>query len=126
VGVIVARGQRVLLGRRLSAHGRGTWSFPGGKPEPGETAIACALRELREETGLAAGAGATVGETLDGFDSRVVYRTTFVRVAAADGEPRALEPQKTAQWEWHDWSRLPAPLFAPVESLVASGYDPFA
>src|SRR3954464_2227294 len=28
VGVLVVRGRRVLLGRRLGAHGHGTWSFP--------------------------------------------------------------------------------------------------
>jgi hypothetical protein len=50
VGVIVTRGRQVLVGRRLSRHGLGTWSFPGGKPETGESPVACALRELREET----------------------------------------------------------------------------
>jgi len=126
VGVLVARDGRVLLGRRLSQHGRGTWSFPGGKPEHGETTVACALRELHEETGLAARAATPIGETLDGFDSRAVFRTTFVRVDDADGEPRALEPQKTVEWSWFEWSRLPEPLFTPVASLVGSGYDPFA
>lgn len=30
----------------------GHWDLPGGGPEPGETPIACALRELDEEFGL--------------------------------------------------------------------------
>src|SRR5262249_45475485 len=55
VGVVVLRDSRVLLGRRLSPHGYGTWSFPGGKPLPGESAHECALRELSEETGIEAG-----------------------------------------------------------------------
>jgi len=31
---------------------QGQWSIPGGRIEPGETAAAAALRELREETGV--------------------------------------------------------------------------
>ena len=30
----------------------GDWSFPKGKCDPGETDEACAVREVREETGL--------------------------------------------------------------------------
>ena len=33
VGVVVRREDKVLLGRRLSVHGYGCWSFPGGKPQ---------------------------------------------------------------------------------------------
>jgi 8-oxo-dGTP diphosphatase len=32
--------------------GYGDWTFPKGKREPGETDEECALREVREETGL--------------------------------------------------------------------------
>jgi ADP-ribose pyrophosphatase YjhB (NUDIX family) len=125
VGVLVLRGSKVLLGRRLSAHGYGTWSFPGGKPQPGEPAQVCALRELREETGIEAANPRPIGLTVDGFsDSRAVFRTTFVRVDAAPGEPVAREPGKTARWEWFDWRALPRPLFLPIESLVARGYEP--
>jgi 8-oxo-dGTP diphosphatase len=121
VGVLVARGGRVLLGRRLGAHGHGTWSCPGGKPDDGESPVECALRELREETGLAASGGRVVAETLDGFpESRLVYRTRFVAVDV-DGEPRAREPDKTDEWSWFAWDDLPEPLFRPVASLVASG-----
>jgi len=125
VGVVVVRDERVLLGRRLAAHGRGTWSTPGGKPVEGETVVACAIRELCEETSLEAGSLRIVAETLDGFpDSRLVYRTRFVEVDRLEGEPRVREPDKTESWSWHGWDDLPQPLFAPVASLVATGYRP--
>jgi 8-oxo-dGTP pyrophosphatase MutT (NUDIX family) len=43
---------RVLLGRRKRGARVGGWCFPGGKLDPGESALACARRELREETGV--------------------------------------------------------------------------
>jgi ADP-ribose pyrophosphatase YjhB (NUDIX family) len=125
VGVLVRRGHDVLLGRRLSSHGAGTWSFPGGKPEPGESPLECGLRKLREETGLRAHRGRVVGESLDGFpESRLVFRTNFVEVAEASGEAEVLEPDKAAEWRWWPWSQLPSPLFAPVLSLAESDYTP--
>ena len=125
VGAVVVRDGRVLLGRRLAPHGRGTWSFPGGKPEPGEMPVATAIRELHEETGLVAHSGRVVAETLDGFpESRLVYRTRLVVLDAVRGEPCPREPDKTAAWRWCDWQRLPQPLFRPVASLVATGFSP--
>jgi 8-oxo-dGTP diphosphatase len=44
--------RRVLLVLRANEPGRGLWSLPGGRLEPGEDARAAAVREVREETGL--------------------------------------------------------------------------
>ncbi len=119
VGVIAVRDGRVLLGRRLAAHGYGTWSFPGGKPHPGESALECAVRELREETTLVARGGSVLTETIDGFpETRDVYRTQFVRVAELSGRPRRSEPDKVEEWRWYPWQSLPEPLFGPVASFL--------
>ncbi len=56
VGVILRRGDEVLLVRRGRPPARGAWSLPGGGQELGETAEAAARRELLEETGLRCGA----------------------------------------------------------------------
>lgn len=52
--VYVLSNQSVLLINKLRGHGRGKVNAPGGKLEPGESAEACAIRELREEVGIRA------------------------------------------------------------------------
>jgi 8-oxo-dGTP pyrophosphatase MutT (NUDIX family) len=125
VGVLVVRGRNVLVGRRRSLRGHGTWSFPGGKPLDHESAEACALRELYEETGLAGSDPQGIGQSLAGVpDTREVFRTDFIRVNNTGGEPELREPDKTEGWTWCDWERLPVPLFSPVAAFVAAGYQP--
>ncbi|NKI94138.1 NUDIX hydrolase [Rhizobacter sp. SG703] len=127
VGILVLRGGRILLGRRRGAHGAGTWSAPGGRLEYGESIEDCARRELLEETGLALGAGERGPCTSDVFDEvRQHYVTVFVLARHTHGEPATLEPDKCDGWQWFDWSALPQPLFAPLASLRATGFDPEA
>jgi 8-oxo-dGTP diphosphatase len=48
---VLFRAQAVLLVHR-TVDGSDDWVLPGGSPRRGETMVACARRELREETGL--------------------------------------------------------------------------
>jgi ADP-ribose pyrophosphatase YjhB (NUDIX family) len=48
----IFRDGRVLIVERGKGAPPGTWSLPGGHIEPGETARAAALREVKEETGV--------------------------------------------------------------------------
>ena len=47
--VFVMRGEQVLLIRKLRGLGAGKINGPGGRLEAGETAVACAKREVEEE-----------------------------------------------------------------------------
>lgn len=51
-GVVHDAGGRLLLVRRANDPGKGQWSLPGGRVEPGETDRSAVHRELLEETGL--------------------------------------------------------------------------
>jgi 8-oxo-dGTP diphosphatase len=125
VGVVVVRGGRVLLGERRGSHGAGTWALPGGHLEFGEDVAACAARELMEETGLAANGFAQAPYTNDVFSAEGRhYVTLFVVAEGVRGEPRVCEPDKCSGWHWCDWDALPTPLFAPLASLLRSGWRP--
>jgi 8-oxo-dGTP diphosphatase len=125
VGVIVIRDGLVLVGERLGAHGAGTWALPGGHLEFGETLLACAGRELFEETGLLLASVSPGPYANDLFEEeRKHYVTLFVVAHDVTGTPEVREPGKCAQWKWVRWSELPDPLFPPLVTLCRQGYIP--
>ncbi|MFA6446206.1 MAG: NUDIX domain-containing protein [Candidatus Paceibacterota bacterium] len=126
-GVMVLRGENVLLGKRhvdpkkagSELHGEGTWTMPGGKLEFMESFEAGACRELQEETGL----------VIKEKDIRVISLTNdivtdahFVTVGMVctilKGEPKVMEPDEITEWKWFPLSGLPKPLFPPSAKIV--------
>jgi 8-oxo-dGTP diphosphatase len=85
IGIVVLRGDQVLLVRRGRPPALGRWSLPGGGQELGETAEAAARRELLEETGLTVGPLVLAG-TVDSIHrdaiGRVRYHYTILDFAA--------------------------------------------
>ena len=62
VGAIITdAGGRLLLIKRGHEPGKGLWSIPGGRVEPGETDEQAVIREIREETGLVVQPGRLIG-----------------------------------------------------------------
>jgi 8-oxo-dGTP diphosphatase len=57
---------RLLLVQRANEPGRGLWSLPGGRVEPGEDDERALVREMGEETGLVVRPGALVGRVVRG------------------------------------------------------------
>ncbi len=125
VGVLVLRDGLVLLGRRRGSHGAGTWGAPGGALEFGEDLLACAARELREETGLVARSLELGPYTNDVFgDARRHDLTVFVVARGLRGTPVNREPDRCEGWAWFRWGQWPAPLFRPMRSLIEIGWRP--
>lgn len=119
VGVLVWRGEQLLLGRRLSRPGAGSWQIPGGLLEPNEDVLACARREVCEETGLQITELRPGPWTQDRLGpTGTCYLTLYVHARHAGGEPRVLEPLKAEQWAWFSPEALPLPLFEPLQSLL--------
>ena len=58
---------RLLLVQRANEPGRGRWSVPGGRVEPGEDDAAALVREMHEETGLHVTPEALVGRVRRGL-----------------------------------------------------------
>src|ERR1700721_2907530 len=63
VGAVVTDGHgRLLLIQRGHEPGKGLWSLPGGRVEPGETDAEGLVREMEEETGLTVEPGRLIGQ----------------------------------------------------------------
>jgi len=119
VAVIVVKDNRILLGKRKNAHGAGTWAFPGGHLEFGESVEDCARREVFEEAGICIAAPRCGSYTNDIFSEEDKhYVTLFVLADWESGEPQVKEPEKCEHWEWFAWPPSAEPLFLPIRNLI--------
>ncbi|CAA9264348.1 MAG: hypothetical protein AVDCRST_MAG41-2564 [uncultured Corynebacteriales bacterium] len=91
-------GGRLLLVRRGREPGRGLWSVPGGRCEPGEDAAAAAVRETYEETGLAVRATGLVGRVERPGPAGVTYLIDDVACTLLGGTPRAGDDADEVGW----------------------------
>lgn len=92
--LVDASGSLLLAHRSEFVHFGGTWSFPGGALEAGETPVDAALRELGEEVGVPA-AAVTVVSSVPGADHGV-WRYTYVLGRLG---PQWTEVPLTPNWE---------------------------
>jgi 8-oxo-dGTP diphosphatase len=103
VGVVIVKGDDVLLIRRGQPPREGEWSIPGGRQELGETVKETAVREIMEETGLTI-ANLKLIDVVDAFgkhpDGSLRQQWVLVDFRAdwAAGEPLAGGDAASAEW----------------------------
>jgi len=106
IAAVIERDGHFLMTRRLKGtHLAGTWEFPGGKSDPGETHEACLTRELDEELAVRCEVGEEIFTVEHAYPERTVRlhfrRTTLLGAPSPQlgqemrwvprGELRALE-----------------------------------
>ena len=99
-----ADGAVLICQRGEGRHNAHLWEFPGGKREPGETADACLIRELREELALPVTDVRTLCQREDGG-----IRFTFL-TATTEAEPTLTEHE--------------AALFVPARDMLRYAFCP--
>lgn len=101
-GMLVVRGDRVLLLERGQPPREGYLDSPGGFIETGESLEGAARRELREETGLRVGRAAWLGFYWDTYFIRGFGRFPVMNFYWAarwrSGEPRPADDAASAAW----------------------------
>jgi len=115
------RENQILLLRRFNTGFRdGEYSVPAGHLDGGETVMAAAIREAKEEVG--------VDLVMDNMVfSSVMHRIEddervdfFVHVRKWQGEPFNAEPDKCDDLRWVDINSLPANIIPYVEQAIAN------
>ena len=117
-------GDRVLLGMKKRGFGVGRWNGFGGKAGAGERALECALRETREECGLALLDARLVGVLLLFYPTeRATYEVHVFKATRASGALRETEEMRPA---WFARAQLPFHSMWPDDAfwmpfMLASG-----
>jgi ADP-ribose pyrophosphatase YjhB (NUDIX family) len=108
-----------------------TWCAPGGFCEPGEHPADTALREVREEAGLAVEISGYLGTWVDVYaddpdepDAEVInvaYYTATLRDETAESP----DPREVSEIGWFAWDGLPAELSPPgtLEAVLAAARE---
>jgi ADP-ribose pyrophosphatase YjhB (NUDIX family)/SAM-dependent methyltransferase len=125
VGIIITKGNQVLLLRRHNVHGAGSWSTPGGHLDFGESPEVCAIREAKEETNVTVTNVRFRAVTNDFFAAEGKhYITLWLEGDYAGGEPRVNAAYEMAEVGWFAWDALPQPLFLSLQQLLDGNHYP--
>ena len=89
---------RILLIKRGHEPGKGLWSVPGGRIEPGETDEQAVVREVREETGLEVECGPLLGAIERPGLAGTILQIRDYHAVVTGGELAAGDDAADARW----------------------------
>ncbi len=123
IGIVVIKGDHVLLCQRGKPPGVGTWTLPGGAQELGETCEQAARRELMEECNLDVGDlhfCAHVDTIRKDDEGRIRFHYTILDFAAKwiGGEPIAASDVMSVEWAPMD-DLAPYDLWSEAHRIIA-------
>lgn len=103
-----------LLMLRKGGSSPGTWGFPGGSCDPGESPHKTALRECEEETGWAPSSLLFDGVAFNMIEGQGWVTFFFNAFVSSEPPVQIREPHKCERMEWFDLEGLPDNLFEPI------------
>ena len=122
IGVIILNpAGQVLIGKREGSHAP-FWSIPGGYLEAGESFETAAIREVKEETGLAIVNPVVlcVVNNIETYKAEGLHVISVCLLAKEfSGNLAVMEPDKCSGWQWCDPSDLPQPHFEASRNAIA-------
>lgn len=96
--VIIDASGRLLLIKRGHEPGKGLWSLPGGRVEPGEADEQALIREVLEETGLAVRPGLLIGVVRRAAPGGAVFDIRDYAATVTGGTLAAGDDADDARW----------------------------
>jgi len=125
VAIVRKSDGKVLVGKRLGSHGQGSYAFPGGHLDFGETWEKGASREVLEETGLE-----IENLRLETVVNDISYHLHYIVLVFTahrkneNEEPRLMEAHKCEEWIWVDWDSFPQPWFSGIQRMKEAKWSP--
>ena len=110
VAVMIIKDGNVLLAKRKKSPCKDEYSFPGGHLEGGESFVACARRETREECAIEIeNVEFLCAGNVTRFPPEQYFHIGF-RADWKNGEVVTTEPDTHSEWTWYPLDSLPKPL----------------
>ena len=124
-GVILEKDGSILMGKRhpdpdkadSAFRSAGEWSLPGGKLEWGERLEDGAVREVKEETGIAI-RDPRVVSVHNCMNEHAHFVTVGLVARSWTGEAQVMEPDEMTEWGWFSLDALPQPLYFPSAEVI--------
>ena len=105
---VIVRDGRVLLGRRAREPFEGVWEVPGGFVDRGEHPVQAAVREAREELGIAIVLTGLIGTYLEASAyGETLQLTAYLAEMVDPGAEIVPDPGEVSDWGWFSPGEFP-------------------